>query len=158
MYINGDLTVTGDIVYQGSVKADTTPSDRRLKTNIVPLQNSLEKVSKIRGVYFSWAEDESIGSKLNDGHRHVGVIAQEVRDVLPEIVRDIEDGQYFGVQYSELIPLVLDAVRELDEKVSDISSHDNTIAEFKNNIESLLVRVTVLENSVLELKRMGRKE
>lgn len=159
LYVNGDITVTGDVIYSGSITATTTtPSDRRLKADIVPLENSLEKVSKIRGVYFSWAEDEEVGMKLSDGHRHVGVIAQEVRDVLPEVVREIEDGQYFGVQYSELIPLVLDAVRELDEKVNGIKIYDDTVIEFQSTLESILERVAALEKNVLELKKMATEE
>lgn len=156
LYVSGGMTVLGDISFGSAITA-TTASDRRLKTNVIPLKNSLDKVSKIRGVYFSWAEDGAVGKKLSDGHRHVGVIAQEVKDVLPEVVREIEGGQYLGVQYNELIPLLLDAVRELDEKVNRNGVEPaQDILVLRRQLQSLFLRVDVLEKELSMLKREKR--
>jgi hypothetical protein len=165
LFVSGGLTVVGgNIHYANSVMA----SDRRLKTNVVPLQNSLYKVSKIRGVYFNWAEDSKTGKKLDDKRRHLGVIAQEVRDIIPEAVSGIEDDQFYGVAYTELIPLLLDAVRELDEKVQSQASqapHATSLGDTKvlmQSIQSILRRVEALEKSQLSresiLKRMDTME
>jgi len=71
-------------------------------------------------------EDDRSGHRF-DSKRHVGVIAQEVKEVLPEVVDEIYDGKFLGVDYPALIPLLIEAVRELDERttfVDHISSSD----------------------------------
>jgi len=112
LWISGGLTVTGLGIY---ASLGITTSDSRLKTDIEPLPNPLSKVSKLRGVYFSWVKDEPSGMKFDD-RRHVGVLAQDVREVLPEIVDEIQGGKYLGVDYPALIPLLIEAIRELDDR------------------------------------------
>ena len=91
--IVGGLTVWGGTAFSGTFNGQA--SDRRLKYMIEPLSNSLEVVSKLRGVYFSWKQDiEEDASAHVDSKRHIGVIAQEVHRVLPDIVDEIYDGRY----------------------------------------------------------------
>merc|ERR1711903_43085 len=68
--------------------------------------------------YFKWIQDEPNGIMFDD-KRHVGGIAQEVMAVLPEVVMDIHDGKYMGVDYASMMPLLIEAVRELDEMFKD---------------------------------------
>lgn len=63
----------------------TTSSDRRLKTNITPIQDSLSLVKKLRGVYFQWHPEAQALMRFDD-NRHIGLMAQDVLDVLPECV------------------------------------------------------------------------
>jgi len=109
LWVEGQVTVTNGIISTVGI----TTSDERLKTDIVPLPNPLSKVTKLRGVYFSWVKDEPGGLKFDD-RRHVGVLAQDVQEVLPEIVDEINGGKYLGVDYPALIPLLIEAIRELD--------------------------------------------
>lgn len=105
--ISGNLTVTGAIVSNGNV---TAYSDRRLKTDIVKITNALEKVNQINGYTFTM---------LGTGKRQAGVIAQEIEKVLPEVVVKNENG-YLTVMYSNIISLLIEAIKELDNEVKDL--------------------------------------
>lgn len=71
-------------------------------------------MSRLNGVYFNWITNEPSGLSY-DRDRHIGLIAQEVQAVLPEAVSPVEDGKYLGVDYVSMIPVVIEAIRELDE-------------------------------------------
>ena len=105
--VAGEIQATGDITAFYS-------SDIRLKENIVPIENALEKVNQISGNTYDWKEGfETIHShKGND----VGVIAQEIESILPQLVTNRDTG-YKAVQYEKLIPLLIEAVKELSAKV-----------------------------------------
>jgi hypothetical protein len=95
------------------------------------LKNSLFKVSKIRGVYYRWANNEmnGVGNGVDgsaggfESPRYLGVIAQDVQSVYPEATGPVHDGQFLGVKYSDLIPVLIEAIRELDERSSDTDTH-----------------------------------
>jgi hypothetical protein len=65
----------------------------RLKTNIQQLEEPLHKVSKLRGVYFKWNNEQESGLHFDD-HRHVGLMAQDVQAVLPEVVQELGLARY----------------------------------------------------------------
>ena len=109
--INGDLRVTGDIT------AFYT-SDQRLKDNVTPIDDPLAKVLSISGNTYDW--NETSGKKGHD----VGVIAQEVLEVLPEAVTTRDNG-YLAVDYHKIIPLLVEAVKELSNKVSELETKLN---------------------------------
>jgi len=119
----GSLSVAGGVTVVGSgfiTGGGWSPiSDRRVKKNIVPITNPLTKVKQLRGVYFDWSQPEDEDLKL-DGHRHIGFIAQDVQHVVPEAVGPISDGKYLGVDYSSLVPLLLESIRELEFKLQTI--------------------------------------
>lgn len=86
----------------------TIPSDSRLKDNIVTVDSALDKVMKMRGVYFN---------KLDDPIRRIGVIAQEVESVLPEVVHtDDSPDQMKAVSYANIVGLLIEAIKELAQK------------------------------------------
>ena len=89
-------------------------SDATLKENINILDSSLEKLMGIRGTEYDWKE----GNKNYQGH-DIGVIAQDVEKVLPEAVSTKPDGTK-GVHYNKLIPLLIEAVKDLSQQVDDI--------------------------------------
>ncbi len=89
-------------------------SDATLKENINILDSSLEKLMGIRGTEYDWKE----GNKSYSGH-DIGVIAQDVEKVLPEAVSTKPDGTK-GVHYNKLIPLLIEAVKDLSQQVDDI--------------------------------------
>ena len=91
-------------------------SDARLKKDIVEIQNALATIEKISGVQFKWNE---LASDPNKEKVQVGVIAQEVEAVAPEIVSTNEDG-FKSVSYDKLVPLLIQAVKELSEKVKQL--------------------------------------
>ena len=101
--IGKDLYVGQDIVAFAS-------SDERLKDNITPIENSLEKVKSLSGNTFTWNDK---ATRTGDD---VGVIAQEVQKVLPQIIDERDDG-YLAVDYQKLIPLLIESIKELSSKV-----------------------------------------
>ena len=96
-------------------------SDKRLKENIKPLDNALDKVSKISGVEFDWkplTKEEKKTIHGNEGH-DVGVIAQEIEEVLPEVVQTRDTG-YKAVKYEKIVPLLIEAIKELKEEIEEL--------------------------------------
>ena len=94
---SGAITSTGDI---------TAFSDMNLKTDIRPIDNALSKVSDLRGVYFT-----------KDGEAGTGVIAQEVENILPEVVKD---GEYKSVAYGNMVGILIEAIKELKKEVETL--------------------------------------
>jgi hypothetical protein len=108
----GEIRATGDITAFYS-------SDIRLKENIQPIQNALEKVESISGNTYNWKEgyEEIHSHKGND----VGVIAQEIEQILPQIVTNRDNG-YKAVQYEKIIPLLIEAIKELSARVNRLEN------------------------------------
>ena len=91
-------------------------SDKKFKDNIVPLEGALDKVKAIRGVRFDWNDKQDV----HEGH-DIGVIAQEVEAVLPELVHYREYNDSKAVDYVKLTAVLLEAVKELSAKVDELS-------------------------------------
>ncbi len=111
--IGGAIAVTGAITATGEVTAYF--SDLRLKTNIVPIADALDKVEALNGVTFDPNED-ALALGVDDRHQ-MGVIAQEVEAVAPELVCDSAFKGYKTVRYDKLTALLIEAVKELSAKV-----------------------------------------
>ena len=103
-----DLHVVGDICYTGTIG---TCSDVRYKKDISTLTNSLEKISRLRGVKFNWNRDEFPENEFSDKEQ-VGLIAQEVMDIFPQVVSQDNNG-YYNIDYTKFAPLLINAVKEL---------------------------------------------
>lgn len=109
--LRGGIGTTG-IYTTGAVFADgdvTAFSDRRLKTDILVIENALEKVSKISGITYRRVDKD-------DTTRHAGVIAQEVEEVLPEVVTETDNGMK-AVAYGNMVGLLIEAIKELKNEV-----------------------------------------
>ena len=131
MTFNGSvLAVTGDIHATGDVAAYY--SDKRLKDNIVTIDNPLDKLDKLNGYYYTQSKlAEEFG--YNDYSRQVGVIAQEVEEVLPEAIGiapfdndgngNSKSGEnYLTVKYEKIIPLLIQAVKELQAEIKELKN------------------------------------
>ena len=105
----GDLTVKGDIIAYGA------PSDERYKENIKPIESALDKVEKLQGVTFDWKESDSILDIKED----IGFIAQDVQKVVPELVRENEDGK-LSLRYQGITPILLEAIKELKAEIEEL--------------------------------------
>jgi len=118
LFIRDEENDTGVYIAQDA-QVWTGTSDISLKTDISSISDALSKVNSIRGVNFKWKKYKPDGSKpipSRDRNR-IGCIAQEVNEVLPEAVDTSKDGEW-GVSYSTLIPLLVEAVKELSAKVT----------------------------------------
>ena len=104
------IEASGDIIAFGS-------SDRNLKDNIEPIENPLEKMDKIGGYTFDWNDKQD----TYKGH-DIGVVAQEIQEVLPEIVATRANG-YLCVKYEKIVPLLIESIKELKQEVEDIKKN-----------------------------------
>ena len=89
-----------------------------MKTNIETIDNALDKVSQISGVKYNWNE---LAEGKDKDKREAGVIAQEIKEVLPEAVIERDNG-YLAVQYERLVPLLIEAIKELKEEVQSLKN------------------------------------
>jgi hypothetical protein len=126
-----ELYVAGDICYTGSIGAC---SDARYKTDVATLSCALEKVSRLRGVSFNWRRDEYPRQKFSDDEQ-VGLIAQEVEEVFPQIVSQTDDG-YYNVDYSKLTPLLVEAIKELKAQNEELKSVNEELNRRVEKLES----------------------
>jgi hypothetical protein len=113
-----ELHVVGDIIATGNITAFF--SDERLKDFQGTIPDALDKVNSLNGYYFT-PNDTALGLGVEDKGVEVGISAQEVEAVLPEIVTDSAVGEgYKTVWYEKLTPLLIEAVKELTDKVDDL--------------------------------------
>jgi septal ring factor EnvC (AmiA/AmiB activator) len=124
------LSVTGAITATGDITANT--SDKRLKENVKQIENALDKVSKINGITYNFTDDALILNPALNKSEQVGFLAQEVQSVLPHIIKpapfdvDVKTGQsisgenYLTIQYEKIVPLLLEAIKELKAEVEEL--------------------------------------
>lgn len=124
-YFSGDVKVTGTLTATTS-----TTSDLRLKENVTNLNNNLaiDILSQLRPVSFTFKRDSTIFYTSKDSSRiHYGLIAQEVRTILPDLVS--EDGAgYLSVNYTELIPFLLQAINAQQKQIEALSEEINMLS------------------------------
>ena len=129
---NGGLTTTSDVQFDslgvGTAASGTTgeiratgditayySSDERLKDNITPLSDAINKINQIGGYEFDWNSNSS-----HSGH-DVGVIAQEIEKVLPEVVTERDNG-YLAVRYEKIVALLIQAVKEQQLQIDELKA------------------------------------
>jgi len=103
-----------------------TPSDQRFKQNIHPLDNAITKLQELRGVSFEWKN-----SQAQEAGTQIGLIAQEVEGVLPELVSTDSDG-YKSIAYGQLSAVLIEAVKEQQQIIEQKSA---TIAELQLSLQ-----------------------
>jgi len=136
----GLLTVTGAINVTGTISAtdDITAfssSDKRLKKNIVPIQTPLYKINQLNGISYDW-EDSYLETHDTPAH-DVGLLAQDVQKVLPEVVKERESG-YLAIRYEKMVPLLIEGIKELSNKVDALLNQNSVLTN----------RIQVLETNL----------
>jgi len=111
LYVNGDITAN----------SIAGTSDIRFKTNIRSVENALDKVKALRGVYFNWNQ-KAFPEKEFGAEDELGFIAQEVEKVVPEIVsKDKTKEEYRSVKYDKLVALLVEAIKEQQKQIDSLS-------------------------------------
>jgi|GEM_PF-2397424 len=132
------LDVNGDI---GCETLHET-SDARLKSDITPITGALETVNQLRGVTYTWNCDEYPERKFDD-KAHLGFLAQEIQDIVPELVSPDADG-FLAVDYSHMAPLLVEAIKELktqnESKDARIDQLETKLAEVQALLEKILAK------------------
>jgi trimeric autotransporter adhesin len=119
MVDGGTSTTYSMIVYKGAYaygNGFVSASDENLKKDIQPISNSLEKIQSLSGVNFFWDSERYPDLKL-DGNKQIGLIAQDVEKVLPELVTQDLEG-HKGVAYDKLTAVLVEAIKEQQQQIS----------------------------------------
>ena len=116
MHFIAGNTYTGYISYNGGF---TDVSDEREKENITTITNATSKLKQLRGVTHTWKDNR------DNGTIHLGLIAQEVQTVVPEVVTEgplkiDETEPTLGVSYQKLIPLLIETIKELEARITEL--------------------------------------
>ena len=129
------LQVGGDINATGSVRAATVvlTSDIRFKKNIVSIENPLNSLSKLNGFGYNWRVSEFPDRNFNN-KKQMGLLAQEVEKIFPDLV-DTDDEGYKSVNYMQLTPLIIEAIKELKRENESLK---NELIIRLSKIESML--------------------
>ncbi len=121
----------GEIRASNEITAYYT-SDVRLKENIRLIEDPITLIDQIRGVYFDWTDEHMASRGGEDGYfvrKHdIGVIAQEIEAILPEIVATRDNG-YKAVKYEKIVPLLIEAIKAQQKQIDQIQA---TLAELVN--------------------------
>jgi hypothetical protein len=133
-----ELHVVGNICATGTIAAC---SDSRYKDNIETITDALVLLEKINGVTFDWRTDEFPEQRFSEDQQ-VGFIAQDINEVLPEVVSQGSDG-FYSVDYGKLTPVLVAAVKEQQQQIE--------------NLKVELAKNKRLENEVQELKLLVQK-
>ncbi len=107
MYVHGSVYTTGSY----------SSSDARLKTDVTTIENSLDKVMNMRGVYFNWIHED------RDKGRQTGVIAQEVLEVLPECVNHDDENDEYSVDYNKITAVLIESIKELKQEINELKGN-----------------------------------
>ena len=132
LYVNGEAYCTGS----------WNTSDARLKTGLEPIGDALSMVAKLRGLSFLWRTADYPDRGFPAG-RHYGLVAQEVEQVLPEVVKEGADGEK-AVAYSELIPVLVESIKELKAESDGLRAASEAL---RAENDALRARLDALEKS-----------
>jgi len=128
-----------------------TPSDGRYKEDIHPLEASLDKLMQIQGVSYAWKMEEVKGVGYKKG-RQIGLIAQEVEKVLPELVQTDAKG-YRTLSYDKLVPVLIEAIKEQQKDIKAKETHFEVSLKDKDaRIEKLEKALELVEKRLASLE------
>lgn len=118
-----------ELFCSGEITGFSTVSDERLKKNLMPLEGALEKVAKLNGYRFEWKpEMPQYGGKPD-----IGLLAQEVQEVIPEAVYETEwvadDGLIKTIRYERIVPVLVEAIKTLQDRVNELEKKINRESE-----------------------------
>jgi len=119
----GSGSLIGLWTYNGSTICAPCPSDEKAKVEIIQLEGSLDKVLSLRGVSFKW-NSEVVPKKAETQEKSVGLIAQEVEKVIPEVVvtEQIEGQKLKTVEYGNLVGILIEAIKEQQQQIEDLKT------------------------------------
>ena len=163
---DGDWTVNGNDMYNnnsGNVGVGTTTptfklevnglfksfgtteiSDKRYKKDIKKIEDAMAKVGQLQGVYYNWKKEEFSDKNFQKGLQ-MGLIAQDVENVIPEVVNTDYDG-FKSVNYSNLVALLIEGMKEQQQEIERLRSQMNGIDEMKSELNTLKNMITGIED------------
>ena len=95
---------------------------KRLKRDILPIENALDKILMLNGVTYNWNKEFDPDKNLDDDN-HIGLLAQDVEKIIPQIVStDDSKHQLKSMAYTELIPVLIEAIKEQQTQINELKN------------------------------------
>ena len=125
LYVDGNTFVTGEI---------TAASDRRLKTNLTPLKDPLDRVRMLKGYTFNRTDWRHMGESVKEDTSFMGFVAQDVLEVIPEVVKYDKQNDIYSLNYAQIVVILSEALKELTDKHQ---SQQEKIISLEGRLEAL---------------------
>ena len=149
----GDLQVAGNAAIGGNLESNIKLrvhgrlkssgieelSDKRWKKDVEEIENALEKVLAMNGVYYNWRKDEFPDQGFDD-KRQAGFIAQDMESVFPEVV-NTDDKGFKSVMYGHVVPLLVEAIKDLENQLNEKSELINSQSKEIKDIKASLNKI-----------------
>lgn len=159
-YAPAKLVVYGQIA---SMSPFIEISDFRYKKNLTLIPNALDKITRLRGVSFDWRREEFPELNFNKG-RNLGFIAQEIKEVLPEVVSQDSKG-YYSVAYSNIVPVLVEAIKEQQSTIAQLQAQVTELAQTKTELQqsrtelaTFKEKLSRIESSLQRLEQLVARE
>ncbi len=144
-----------DTIYDGSVDLETIEqcktlnfntsekfvsmaSDKRLKKNILPIQNALSEIGKLKLYSYEYNAPENYSGYLPSG-KHYGFIAQELKEIYPTFVQ-LNSNNYYSVNYQEMIPILVKGIQEQQAQIDELKKEMTDLKSLVKNQQSLSLK------------------
>jgi hypothetical protein len=136
LYVSGEIYATSDI---------TAYSDIRAKSNLEQIQNPLEKIQQINGYTYDFLTDEVSQTKITE--RYAGLVAQEVEQILPEVIHKSSDGK-LSIAYGNMAGLFVESIKELKKENNDLKVENQILKNKLTDIEDKIARLESIINNL----------
>ncbi|MEX0988287.1 MAG: tail fiber domain-containing protein, partial [Bacteroidales bacterium] len=143
MVDGGSSSYYSMIVYKGAYAYGygfNSASDIRLKRDVRKLENSLDIVNQLNGVTFRWTEESGSSTE----HEHIGLIAQEVEKLLPQLVVENAEG-YKGIAYDKITAVLIEAVKEQQQEIEALKKENESYRGLADELKLIEQRLLELE-------------
>lgn len=138
VFKNGNATLAGAL---------STSSDKRLKTNITMLSSALSNVLQLNGYSYHWKD-----TKQRGGKKQIGVMAQEIQVLYPELVREDTNG-YLSVNYSGLVPVLIEATKEQQAQIEELKQKNTELKTLLSDVKQLKANVEEMKTIFKNLQK-----
>ena len=157
--------VPGNLQVEGVVRAHgySQFSDIRLKTDIADIVDAMKIVSQLQGKSYKWKKNTGVpaidaAEEMSGGKRVIGLIAQEVQRVLPEVVQEGSDG-YLAVNYADIVPILIEAFKEQVSHFKDIRTQvAQTLSKHANHQDDLLDELGKISAQIKRLQKEKKRQ
>ncbi len=143
LYVKGDIKNLGGVLHT---------SDRRFKKNIALIPNALEKLKSINGVYYNWKTEEYPERNFTE-NKQIGVIAQDVEKVFPQLVKTDSEG-YKSVNYSKLTPILIEAIKTQEVSIKTQDKRIKTLEEENTKVRIQNAKLVAIINEMSDMKKV----
>ncbi|OFX58243.1 MAG: hypothetical protein A2W97_12820 [Bacteroidetes bacterium GWE2_40_63] len=155
LWVDGGTSTTYSLrVYKSAYASGSfvSGSDNRWKKDVVTIDNALNKIIQLRGVYFNWKTDEFPKEGFSK-EKQIGFIAQEVESVIPELVSTNDEG-FKGMDYAKLTSVLVEAIKEQQKQIEELKAQIGTKDEQINSLRTQVERINQMQEQLDKINEL----